>query len=126
VPTQSRNRKLTPAQFGWRFAREKAAQQRRYCDAFALWQTCRMKPCRRLRACRGDPGFCLKSALKRLGHAAQYRVREAILTATPRNIGGPERAARQSMPYDLCKEPVEKATADYDAARRRQRMLKGF
>ncbi len=67
-----------------------------------------------------------KSALKRVRHDVQHRVREDILMATPCNIGGPECAARQLMPYDLCKEPVEKATADYDAARRCQRMLKGF
>jgi hypothetical protein len=47
-------------------------------------------------------------------HDAQRRVREDILMKTPRNIGGPERAARQRMPYDLYAEPVEKVAADYD------------
>ena len=117
--------KVTPAEFGWRFAAEKAAQHRRYCDAFGLWQTCRKKPCRRQRVCRGDPDFCLKGALRRLRHDVQWRVREDILMATPRNIGGPERAARQRMPYDLCAEPVEKVAADYCTTRRRQRMTKG-
>jgi hypothetical protein len=31
----------------------------------------------------------------------QWRVREAILKATPFNIGAPERKARQCMPGDL-------------------------
>ncbi len=80
---------------------------------------------RRQRACRGDPDFCLKGALKRVRHDAQRRVREDILMKTPRNIGGPERAARQRMPYDLYAEPVEKVAADYDTTRRRQRLMKG-
>jgi hypothetical protein len=100
-----------------------SAQQRRYCDAFGLWLTCRKKPCRRQRACRSDPDFCLKGALKRVRHDVQWRVRDDILMATPRNIGGPERTARQRMPYDLYAEPVEKVAAG--ATRRRQRMTKG-
>ncbi len=56
---------------------------------------------------------------------APYPRPEPETSATPRNIGDPERAARQRMPYDLYAETVEKVAANYDAARRRQRITKG-
>jgi len=93
--------KLEPAEYAKRFAIEKMAQQRRYCDAFALWRTCARKECRRQHACGGDAGPCLRRALDRVPHPEQWRARQAILDATPRNIGAPERAARQCMPRDL-------------------------
>jgi hypothetical protein len=36
-----------------------------------------------------------------LTHRQQWRTRQDILQATPRNIGAPERAARQCMPLDF-------------------------
>ena len=44
---QKRKPKLSPVEHARRFAIEKALQQRRYCDAFALWRSCGEKPCRR-------------------------------------------------------------------------------
>ncbi len=93
--------KLPPLDAAARFAIEKARQQRRFCDGFALWRTCRNKQCRRQGACRGDAEACLKQALPGIPHDVQWRVRQSILDATPRNIGAPERKARQSMPRDL-------------------------
>jgi uncharacterized protein len=103
MPKPSRKRKLTRAEFAARFEAEKARQQRRYCDAFALWKSCRLKACLRNRACRGDQNACLKRAFAGVAHDIQWQVRQAILTATPANIGASERAARQRMPYEfLC------------------------
>jgi hypothetical protein len=93
--------KLRPADAAARFAIEKALQQRRYCNAFALWRTCRNKECRRQGACRGDADACLKHGLAGVPHERQWRVRRAIIDATPHNIGAPERKARQSMPGDF-------------------------
>ena len=93
--------KLSPPDAAARFAIEKALQQRRYCNAFALWRTCRNKLCRRQGACCGDANACLKLGLARVPHDVQWRVRQAIIDATPHNIGEPERKARQSMPGDL-------------------------
>jgi hypothetical protein len=93
--------KLSPIEYARRFAVEKALQQRRYCDAFALWQTCPRKACRRQRRCGGDPNGCLRRALDRVPHPLQWRARQDILDLAPRNIGAPERAARQCMPRDL-------------------------
>ena len=93
--------KLSPVEYARRLAVEKALQQRRYCDAFALWQTCPRKACGRQRRCCGDAAGCLRRALDRVPHPLQWRARQDILAATPRNIGAPERAARQCMPRDL-------------------------
>jgi hypothetical protein len=95
--------RLSPVEFAARFAVEKALQQRRYCNAFALWRTCRDKNCRRKGACQGDPNACLHRGLASVPRDVQARVRRDILEATPPNTGAPERTARQCMPFDLCK-----------------------
>jgi hypothetical protein len=96
-----RKPKLTPIEHARRFALETERQRRRYCDAFALWRDCRRSACRRHRACGGDPHRCLQRGLGRVPHAAQVQARNAILAATPPNIGAPERAARQCLPDGL-------------------------
>ena len=93
--------KLSAIEYARRLAVEKALQQRRYCDAFALWRTCPHKTCRRQCRCRGEAADCLRRALDRVPHAQQWSARQDILAATPRNVGAPERAARQCMPRDL-------------------------
>ena len=93
--------KLSAIEYARRLALEKALQQRRYCDAFALWRTCARKACRRQCRCCGDAAGCLRRALDRVPHPQQWRARQDILESTPRNIGAPERAARQCMPRDL-------------------------
>ena len=94
--------KLSAIEYARRLVVEKALQQRRYCDAFALWRICPHKACRRQRCCcGGDAADCLRRALERVPHALQWRARQDILESTPRNIGAPERAARQCMPRDL-------------------------
>jgi hypothetical protein len=91
--------KLSRLEYAARFA----VQQRRYCDAFALWRTCQHKLCRRSRRCGDDGNACLGRALAfdRVPHQVQWRTRQDILLATPLNIGAPERAARQCMPLDF-------------------------
>jgi hypothetical protein len=93
--------KLDAIEYARRLAVEKALQQRRYSDAFALWRSCPNKVCRRQRCCGGAAADCLRRALDRVPRAQQWRARQDILEATPRNIGAPERAARQCMPRDL-------------------------
>ncbi len=105
-------RKLSKTQYAARFAAEKVSQQRRYCDAFALWRQCPLKRCRRNGACRGDPNLCLKGALDRVPRHTQWQARQDILIATPDNIGAPERAARQCMPRDFYQETAVQAVAN--------------
>ncbi|MGD0025462.1 MAG: hypothetical protein ABSC37_12705 [Xanthobacteraceae bacterium] len=96
-----RKAKLGPVAHARRLAIEAERQARRYCDAFALWRRCRHRGCRRHRACRGDAHSCLKRALGRLPQPLQSQARQKILDATPHNIGGPEREARQRMPREF-------------------------
>jgi hypothetical protein len=96
-----RKPKLRPAERARRLAVEKILQQRRYCDAFALWRSCRQKACRRQQSCGGDAHLCLKRALVGVPRQVQWRVRQDVLDATPRNIGAPEREARGCMPLDF-------------------------
>ena len=93
--------KLSAIEYARRLALEKALQQRRYCDAFAVWRTCPHKACGRQRRCCGEAAGCLRRALDRVPHPEQWRARQDILKTTLRNIGAPERAARQCMPRDL-------------------------
>jgi len=93
--------KLTAARYAERFEAEKVLQQRRYCDAFKLWQSCGRKPCWRDHACRGDQSACLASALHAVPRELQLRARQDILAATPADIGGPERQVRLCMPRDF-------------------------
>ena len=46
-------------------------------------------------SCDGDANACLRRALDRVPRDVQWRVRQAIIAATPHNIGAPEREARQ-------------------------------
>ena len=103
-----RKPKLRAADYALRFALEKIKQQRRYCDAFALWRRCRRKSCRRRAACSGDANDCLRRGLGGVPRDIQWRVREDILKSTPRNIGAPERKARQYMPSDFYTQDIEK------------------
>ena len=96
-----RKPKAGPVEHARRCAIEKLSQQRRYCDAFALWQSCGRPACRRQQSCRGDANACLQRALDRMPREMQLQARQTILAATPRNIGAPEREARQCMPYDF-------------------------
>ena len=41
-----RKPKASPVDYARRFALEKLVQQRRYCDAFALWRRCGRPACR--------------------------------------------------------------------------------
>jgi hypothetical protein len=103
-----RKPKLRAARYAKRFALEKITQQKRYCDAFALWRRCRRKLCRRRAACNGDANDCLRRGLGRVSQDIQRRVRQDILNSTPRNIGAPERKAREYMPGDFFKRDIEK------------------
>jgi hypothetical protein len=96
-----RKPKASPVEYARRFAVEKLALQRRYCDAFALWRSCGQAACWRHRCCRGDATACLRRALGRVPRDVQRQAREKIIAATPRNLGAPERTARLSMPQDL-------------------------
>jgi hypothetical protein len=96
-----RKPKASPVEYARRFALEKLSLQRRYCDAFALWRSCRRPVCRRQQSCHGDANACLKRALDRVPRDVQRRARQDIIAAMPHNIGAPEREARLCVPADF-------------------------
>ena len=96
-----------------------ATRRRRVCCGSAiaavceLWRRCdkpSLPPSARL---QGRCVACLKRALPAVPHAAQWQTRQEILAATPKNIGAPERAARQCMPLDFYIESTAQAVAEY-------------
>jgi hypothetical protein len=89
---------LTREEFRARFDAEKANVQRRYCTLFRFWRSCRFKPCRRARTCKGDQHECLKLSVNRVSRMEQFDARQKLLQATPRNTAAPEGAARGIMP----------------------------
>jgi hypothetical protein len=94
---------MTPAQYEARFRAEKARLQRHYCTVFKFWRSCPYKPCRRFRACAGDQDACLKEKANDVPRDVQWHARQQLLKSTPRNVGAPERLAREFMPGELCK-----------------------
>jgi hypothetical protein len=92
--------KLKPVAYAKRLATELSAQHRRYCNMLELWRGCSRKSCKRLRICGGDAAACLARNIDGIPRQQQAQARTAILTATPHNIGAPEREARQRMPRD--------------------------
>jgi hypothetical protein len=92
---------LTREDFRARFDAEKLALARHYCTLFGFWRSCRFKPCRRARACKGDHRACLQRAVGRIARAEQFAARQRLLAMTPANLPAPERAARDLMPNTL-------------------------
>jgi hypothetical protein len=87
--------------FKARFKEERAKLRRHYCTVFRFWRTCRFKPCKTARACRGDAYACLKRSAGTVSRTVQWDARQKILAARPASGGAPERAARECMPSEL-------------------------
>jgi len=94
-------RNMSAREYETRYRAEVKALRRHYCSVFAFWKWCAHKPCRRARACVGNALSCLQRNGLELSNTEQFNARQKVLEATPRNIGAPERAARQTMPWGL-------------------------
>ena len=94
-------RNVTAREYETRYRAEVKALRRHYCSLFGFWKWCAHKPCRKARVCAGNALACLKRNGVELSNAEQFDARQKVLEATPRNIGAPERAARQTMPLGL-------------------------
>ncbi len=100
-PGAASKRGLSQKDWFARFAAEAARLRLHYCDLFKFWRDCRIKRCKRHRRCCGDTNECLKRRIGEIPRMAQFQARQALLAATPKNIGRAEREARQLMPYDV-------------------------
>jgi hypothetical protein len=98
---KNREQKFTPEQYQARFDAAARAAQREYCNIFACWEDCRLKPCRRAKACRGRALACLRRALARVPDETQDQAQRAIVAATPRKADAPTRLGRNSSALSL-------------------------
>jgi hypothetical protein len=92
---------MSAREFETRYRAEVKALRQYYCSLFGFWKFCAHKPCRKARACAGNALTCLKRNGIELSNDEQFLARQKVLEATPRNIGAPERMARQTMPCGL-------------------------
>jgi hypothetical protein len=63
-----------------------AATWRLYCEVFAFWRSCRLKPCKRHRRCRGEPASCLMRGLPAVTAAEREAAQKAVIAGGPRRI----------------------------------------
>jgi hypothetical protein len=97
VPKKS-EAKLPVEQWRARFNVAAAQVQREYCDIFKFWRGCRYKPCRRMKTCRGDPLACLQRGTRNVAYDLLNQAELQVRTATPADLTGPERSARNLSP----------------------------
>jgi hypothetical protein len=109
--------KLSEADFARHYGREAAVQQRRYCNAFALWRTCPKNRCRRARRCLGYVTDCLKRAFRMVHPRLHAQVRRELLHGVPRNISAAERKARQNLPEDFYERKIVRQDAKAERER---------
>lgn len=82
-----------------------AATWRLYCEVFAFWRRCRLKPCRRHRRCTGEPASCLMRGLPAVTAAERAAAEKAVVA------GGPRRVKPAShMEYIVRRQPLAALT----------------
>ena len=99
--TTEQAKRAAQARYMAQFDAARAALQRAYCDMFKFWRACAFKRCRRRRACLGDANLCLKRCVHEVPRGRQFRAREDILIAAPKNAGPAARTVRQFLPGSL-------------------------
>jgi hypothetical protein len=90
-----------PEEYAARFAAEKSALQRHYCEVFGFWRSCALRRCRKVRSCSGDAEACLRRRVREIGRDVQWQARRHILAATPADAGPAVRNARELLPGAL-------------------------
>ena len=98
---------LTPEDFQKRFDAAAQAAQREYCDIFEFWRACRLKSCRRSKACGGDPQLCLKRGYAQVPHEFSDRALARVIAATADDADRPTKLARQMSPQSFYLWPLK-------------------
>ncbi len=92
---------FTPEDFQKRFDAAAEAAQREYCDIFEFWRACRLKACRRSKACGGDPQLCLKRGYAQVPDELSGRALARVIAATADDADRPTKLARQMSPQSF-------------------------
>jgi hypothetical protein len=100
---------LSPQEWQARHDAACAIVARKYCDMFKFWRTCRYKPCRSARRCRGDQGVCLESRWDSVPYEAGIAAQIRMAAETPPNADRFTRAAHYYTPCSLCLHKSEKS-----------------
>ena len=98
---------FTPEDFQKRFDAAAKAAQREYCDIFAFWRACRLKACRRSKACGGDPQLCLKHGYAQVLDELSDRALARVIAATAADADRPTKLARQMSPQSFYLWPLK-------------------
>jgi hypothetical protein len=98
---------LTPEDFQKRFDTAAQAAQREYCDIFEFWRACRLKSCRRSKACGGDPQLCLKRGYAQVPDELSGRALARVIAATADDADRPTKLARQMSPQSFYLWPLK-------------------
>jgi len=97
---------LTPEDFQKRFDAAAKAAQREYCNIFAFWRGCKLKACRRAKACGGDPHVCLKRGFAQVSDDAADRALMRVCAATAADADRPTQLARHMSPQSFSLWPL--------------------
>jgi hypothetical protein len=92
---------FTPEEFQKRFDAAARAAQREYCDIFAFWRACRLKACRRHKACGGDALSCLQRGFAQVPVEDSNRALERVIAATAADADRPTKLARRMSPQSF-------------------------
>ena len=103
---EQRSENFTPEDFQMRFDAAAQAAQREYCDIFEFWRACRLKSCRRSKACGGDPQLCLKRGYAQVPHELYDRALARVIAATAADADRPTKLARQMSPQSFYLWPL--------------------
>jgi hypothetical protein len=86
---------LIPEDFQKRFDAAATTAQREYCDIFGFWHGCKLKACRRAKACGGDPLRCLQRGFAQVTDDMAERALARVSTATSADADRPTELARR-------------------------------
>jgi hypothetical protein len=98
--------KLTPEDFQQRFDAAALEAQREYCDIFEFWRLCRLKACRRAKACGGDAQLCLRRGFAQVPDETSEHALMRVIAATAADADRPTRLARQMSPQSFAQWPL--------------------
>jgi hypothetical protein len=100
------DQRFTPEDFQQRFDAAALAAQREYCDIFEFWHLCRLKACRRAKACGGDAQLCLRRGFAQVADETSERALMRVIAATAADADRPTRLARQMSPQSFAQWPL--------------------
>jgi hypothetical protein len=92
---------LAPEDFQKRFNAAATNAQREYCDIFGFWRGCKLKACRRAKACGGDPLRCLQRGFAQVTDDMAERALTRVTATAAADADRPTQLARRMSPQSF-------------------------